>query len=83
LLAWVMSLQWSLWSVRSRFGAFVSVGKISFSRQQRFWFEETRFDCVIIEQEVRAFMSSKGAISSLVFSVQAVSGHYKNGNKRL
>jgi hypothetical protein len=25
-----MSLQWSLWSVRSRFGAFVSAGKISF-----------------------------------------------------
>jgi len=29
------------------------------------------------------FRSSKGAISSLVFSVQAVSGHYKNGNRRL
>ena len=30
LEAWVMPLQWSLWSVRSRFGAFVSAGKISF-----------------------------------------------------
>jgi hypothetical protein len=43
-----------LFGIRSRFGAFVSAGKISFPGNRRLWFEETRFDCVIIEQEVRA-----------------------------
>ena len=33
----------------------------SVSRKQRFWFEETRFDCVIIEQEVRG-IDAGGAI---------------------
>jgi hypothetical protein len=35
---------------RSRFGAFVSAGKIPFPGNR---VEETRFDCVIIEQEYR------------------------------
>ena len=60
LLAWVMSLQWSLWSVPEPFRRLCLCRQNFVSRQLRFWFEETRFDCVIIEQEVRAFYVVEG-----------------------